>query len=154
NKIALWMMKPSDRYMVGDFDGDGRDELLAIADNGWAHLMRWDGSSWQWMWGNNGANKIALWIMKPSDRYIVGDFEGTGRAQLAAFSDQGWAHAMYWDGAGWQYIWGNDGGETIHLWFMNGSDRYTAGAFDGGKSLLLATAANGWAHLMKFEPVP
>jgi len=36
---------------------------------------------------------------------------------------------------------------------MKPSDQYLSGAFAAGKSLLLATATNGWAHLLKFEPV-
>lgn len=155
NQIALWKMRPDDRYIAGDFDGDGRDEVLVIAaNNGWSHLIRWDGSAWQYVWGNNGDNQIGLWQMRPTDRYFVGDFEGTGRSQVAVVSNQGWAHAMFWSGSAWQYMWGNDGGQTIHRWFMNPTDRYNSGAFDGGKSLVLATAANGWAHLLKFEPVP
>jgi hypothetical protein len=154
NKIALWNMHPDDRYIAGDFDGDGRDEVLVIGTNGWSHLIRWDGSAWQYMWGNNGSNQIALWQMHATDRYLVGDYEGTGRSQLAAFSSSGWSHAMFWSGSAWEYMWGNDGGATIHRWFMNPADRYTSGAFDGGKSLILATAPNGWGHLLKFEPVP
>jgi beta-glucanase (GH16 family) len=155
NKIALWQMKPDDRFIAGDFKGDGRALLLAMAaGNGWAHVMRWNGSDWQWLWGNNGDNKIGLWEMRPTDRYAVGDFDGTGAARLAVFSQFGWAHAMGWTGAGWQYLWGNDGGRTIHRWYMDPGDQYVAGRFDGGKALLLARSATNWAHLLKFQPVP
>jgi hypothetical protein len=34
-------MKPTDRYLSGDFDGDGRADLLAISTNGWVHLIRY-----------------------------------------------------------------------------------------------------------------
>lgn len=210
NQIGPWKMRPTDRYVVGDFDGDGRDELLVLAaSNGWSHLVRWDGSAWQYLWGNNGGGQIGAWNINAVDRYIAadfdgdgkaellvvagdhwahllewdgagwqnvwsnggddliglwhigaterfvaGDFEGSGRSALAAFSGSTWAHAMRWDGSKWQYIWGNDGGQTVHRWFMNPTDRYLVGRFDGVNTMLLAIAENGWSHLLKFEPVP
>ncbi|MEA3036729.1 MAG: hypothetical protein QOH04_2501, partial [Sphingomonadales bacterium] len=102
-KIALWNLNVSDRLIPGRFSGGSRTQLLALANNGWAHVMRWDGSSWQWMWGNNGANKIALWMMKPSDRFFAGDFNGDGRDEILAIADNGWAHLMRWDGSSWQW---------------------------------------------------
>ena len=152
-KIALWNIGGADRFVAADFDGNNRDELLALAGTNWSHLMRWDGTAWQFVWGNNGANQIGLWQMQPTDRYIAGDFDGSGRSQVVAVSAYGWAHAMKWDGGNWQYIWGNDGGGTIHRWLMKPNDRYIAGAFEGTKSLVLTAAANGWSHLLKFEPV-
>jgi beta-glucanase (GH16 family) len=153
-KIALWNMNPADRFVVGDFDGNGKSDLLAFSSNGWSHLMRWDGSNWQYTWGNDGAGKIALWNMRADDKFMVGDFDGDGKSELLAISSTGWAHLMKWDGASWQYIWGNDGGATIHRWFMKVSDRFLSGSYDGGHAQLLAMSINGWAHLMKFAPLP
>jgi len=33
-------MSDSDRYYAGDFDGDGRDDLLSIKDP-WHHVTMW-----------------------------------------------------------------------------------------------------------------
>jgi hypothetical protein len=151
-KIALWNMGASDRYASGDFDGDGRDELLAIANNGWSHLMRWNGLSWQWFWGNSGNGKIALWNMAPTDRYVVGDFDGDGRDELFAIANNGWSHLMRWNGSSWQWFWGNSGNGKIALWNMAPTDRYVAGDFDNdGRDELHVVANNGWSHLMRWN---
>jgi lysyl endopeptidase len=150
-QIGLWLMNPSDRYFAGDFDGDSRDELMAVANNGWSHLMRWNGSSWNWFWGNGGSGRIALWNMHPLDRYYVGDFDGDGRDELMTVGVNGWSHVMRWDGSSWQWMWGNGGAAQIALWYMHFSDQYVVGDFDNdGRDELQAIALNGWSHLMRW----
>lgn len=44
SSIALWNMGLDDRYLTGNFLGDGGDNLLAISPStGWAHLMTLQG---------------------------------------------------------------------------------------------------------------
>jgi len=151
-KIALWNMKSTDRYFAGDFDNDGQDEVLAIATNGWAHVMEYNGGSWQWQWGNNGVGKIALWNMKSTDRYFAGDFDNDGQDEILAIATNGWAHVMEYNNGSWQWRWGNDGVGKIALWNMNGSDKYIVGDFDNdGQDEVLAIATNGWAHVMEYN---
>ena len=116
--------------------------------------MAWNGSAWTYVWGNNGNGKIGSWAINLNDRFFEGDFEGTGRRQLMSIGGNGWSHLTIWNGSDWIYRWGNDGANLIHRWSMKPSDRYVAGAFNGGKALVLASATNGWAHLLHFEPVP
>lgn len=151
-KIASWNMNPDDRHIAGNFDGGGRTLVLAVAATNWAHMMRWDGVAWQYVWGNAGANKIALWQMKPDDSYVVGDFDGDGRDEILVTSSSGWAHLMRWDGSDWQYVWGNNGNGQLAVWNLHAGDRLIAGDYDGsGGAELLAVAAAGWAHLMRWD---
>jgi beta-glucanase (GH16 family) len=154
NLVGLWQMSSSDRFVVGDFDGDGRDELLVIAANhGWSHLMRWDGSAWQYMWGNNGNGLIGGWSVQAPDRFVAADFDGDGKAELLALAGGQWAHMLRWDGAGWQIAWSNGGSNMIGSWTMAPGDALVAGDFDGSGSAALATfsAAQGWAHAMRWD---
>ena len=93
-KIHWWYMHPGDQYLVGNFDGGKRDQLLAVATNGWSHLMSYSGPDWDTPWSNDGGGTIDLWYMHPSDRYIPGDFNGDGKADLFAIATNGWAHLM------------------------------------------------------------
>lgn len=150
-QIHWWNMNPTDKYIIGDFDGDGKDELLAIATNGWSHLMKYDGTGWQTPWSNNGSGQINWWLMKSTDKYIAGDFDGDGKDELLAVATNGWSHMMKYNGTAWQTPWSNEGAGTIHLWYMKYNDRYISGRFDGGGAHnLLALSWNGWSHLINY----
>jgi subtilisin family serine protease len=151
-QIALWFVSANDRYVAGDFDGDGRDELLAINPvNGWHHTMRFNGSSWQWISGTGGG-QIALWGLSTNDRYVVGDFNADGRDELLAINPvTGWHHVMRFNGSSWQWLSGNGGGQ-IAWWNLGTADSYVAGRFaGGGRDQLLALNPNGWHHLMQYN---
>jgi hypothetical protein len=150
-QIGLWNMNNGDQYIAGDFDGDGQDELLAVSTTGWAHLMKFTGSGWQWMWGTGPNGQIGLWNIHAGDKFIAGDFDGSGRDELLAVSTTGWAHVMKFTGSGWQWMWGTGPNGQIGLWNIHVGDKFIAGDFDGsGKAGLLAVSTTGWAHVMKF----
>jgi Zn-dependent metalloprotease len=152
DKIALWFMKDSDKYIAGDLDNDGQDEILAVATNGWAHVMEYNNGSWQWRWGNNGNGEIALWHMKSTDRYFAGDFDNDGQDEVLAIATNGWVHVMEYNNGSWQWRWGNNGNSKIALWHMKSTDKYFAGDFDNdGQDEVLAIATNGWAHVMEYN---
>ncbi len=151
-QIALWSISANDRYVAGDFNGDGRDEVLAINPvTGWHHTMRYNGSSWQWISGSGGG-QIALWGLSTNDRYVVGDFNADGRDELLAINPvTGWHHVMRFNGSAWQWVSGNGGGQ-IAWWNLGSADSYVAGKFAGGtRDQLLALNPNGWHHLMQYN---
>jgi len=78
-KIAYWNMNDDDRYLAGNFvseSGTPRSELLAISD-AWWHVMRFNGSDWRWLSGN-GSGKLGTWNISSDDKYLVGNFDGSG----------------------------------------------------------------------------
>jgi hypothetical protein len=48
-----------------------KSDLLAFSTNGWAYLMKWGGTNWQYVWGNDGVSKLASWNMHADDRFVV-----------------------------------------------------------------------------------
>lgn len=154
-QIHWWNMNPTDHYVSGKFEGNGKAQLLATSTGGWAQMMKFNSSSWDTPWGNGGSGKINWWYTHPTDKYIVGDFAGLGRDQLLAISDDnGWSQLMsYNDSASsWDTPWGNNGSGQIASWYMHKEDQYIAGDFAGlGRDQLLAiNYDNGWAQLMEY----
>jgi hypothetical protein len=151
DKISGWNMNPGDQFIVGDFAGLGTPQLLSInANTHWAVLMQYSAGNWSGIWDNKGSDKIHWWYMNPTDKYLVGNFDGGTRSQILAVATNGWSHLMSYSGPDWETPWSNDGGAIIDLWYMHSSDSYFAGDFDGkGHADLFAVAGNGWAQLMQ-----
>jgi hypothetical protein len=158
DKIHWWDINRDDKYIIGDFLGLGRDQLLAVNDdNGWSQLMSYDNSlsDWGTPWGNSGNGKIAWWDMNEQDQYVAGDFAGLGYDQLLAIDyADGWAQLIAYYGGSWHTIWGNNGNGEIGGWHISPGDHFLAGDFDGkGRKQLMAIATNRWqyAGLLQFS---
>lgn len=133
-QIKWWNLNSSDKYATGDFDGDGKDELLATNHNGWHHTMEFDGSNWQYIeGGNNGF--IAQWHMTSGDQFVTGDFDCDGADELFAInSNNGWSHTMRLNSNAWPQ-WqllansNNQGSYLLANWIADHDDWYSAGKF-------------------------
>ena len=150
--IGGWYLDPGDRFIAGDFDADGRDEILAIAVNGWSKVLELDGPEWNGLWHNNGAGVIAGWLFNPGDRFLAADFDDDGRDDVLAVATNGWSKVFAFDGANWQDRWHNAGAGRIAGWFLNAGDRFVAGDFDqDGREEVLAIATNGWSKVLEYD---
>lgn len=134
--FGCWYRNYGDRYYAGDFDGDGKDEILSRTDNGsWAQIKEYLPGSWSWKerWSNNGGNTpIAYWYMGPQDTFTIGDFDGDGKDELLCVNPNGWAHLVKFNssGGGWyspQTIWSNNGSGWIGGLQISQIQRYLKG---------------------------
>jgi hypothetical protein len=154
NALNGWVLSPHDRYAVGDFNGDGTDELFtANPVSHWASILRYNGSGWSMPWSNGGSNWVDWWALGTSDRFVAGDFiPGNGRDELLGFSVS-YAHLMVYNGSTWTTVWSNLGSGIVHWWYINAADRYLAARFDTGlpgERLLAINANSDYAHLMRW----
>ncbi len=154
NALSGWMMNSADRYAVGDFNGDGTDELfIASPASHWAAIQRFNGGGWTTLWSNGGSNFVDWWNLGPVDRFVAGDFiPGNGRDELLGIS-AAWAHLMVYNGSTWTTVWSNMGSGWIDWWAINTTDRYLAGRLDtsvAGEQLMAIQPGSGYAHLMRY----
>jgi hypothetical protein len=138
-----WEMRPGDRHMVGDFDGDGRQDLWVFNGNNWAYpylgMLRSTGSALQMT--RRYDNKLPGWQMSSGDRHYVGDFDGDGKADLYVFNGTNWAMAYLgmWRslGRGLCLVERYDG--NVPGWQMRKNDRHWLGDVnrDGKRDLFV-----------------
>ncbi|HVE50605.1 MAG TPA: M64 family metallopeptidase [Casimicrobiaceae bacterium] len=90
-----WQMRPADRHMVGDFSGEGREDLWVFNGANWSipylGMLRSNGTSLSMM--RRYDNKLPGWQMRANDRHHVGDFDGDGKADLFVFNGDDWSIA-------------------------------------------------------------
>lgn len=93
NAIQNWNINSGDRFVVGDFDGDGfTDDLLSISANGvFVKIQRFETNTWEnSTYYSNGANgKIGCWTIQGNEQFLAGDFTNSGKDQLLIVSNNG-----------------------------------------------------------------
>lgn len=82
--IGSWALSSVDNYYVGDFSGDGIDELLCaqvtVGDSDWMKLLQYN-SLWDTLWTNNGQSGYAG-INPYRGLLHVGNFDQDGADEL------------------------------------------------------------------------
>lgn len=157
--FGTWYRNYNDRYLAGDFDGNGTDEILSISgSNHWFAIQQYNPSSWSWihMYGNGGSNWIANWHLKSNDRYRVADFNGDGKAELLCVNPNGWAQLIKfnWNAAGYyvpQTIWSNNGNGWVGGVQIGNTDLWLSGKYTQLSNDELFTISGTWVTTQKFN---
>lgn len=156
--IHWWRINTStDKYVAGDFDGNGVDELLAINPNGWHHTMRYQNGQWQFIEGGSPAtgSSIASWnVTSPASQYLSADFNGNGKDEVVAINpSNGWSQLMEMSSTGkapqWTTLVGNGGNGLLSWqWPIGTSDVYRVWGNPVHGYQLLAINPNGAVGLL------
>ncbi|HXC05339.1 MAG TPA: hypothetical protein VNZ86_11340, partial [Bacteroidia bacterium] len=167
-----WHFASTDRKLVGDFDGNGTEDILMIQDpniptfSSWANMYTYAGNKWNWMWSNGGNDWIGSWNIREFDYYITGNFvkeaSGPQKTEVLCIQKNDLAHCwaalyQYQPGSGtWTQLWSNSGSNWLGSWNLNSADKWIAGDFnnDGQDEIMSVAGYNStgdWAELNTFS---
>lgn len=158
-----WQISSTDKFIAGDYNGDGYDELLCVQDvsNAWAKIYHFYNSniynSWQSIWANSGNGKIGNWNYSVGDIILSGHFYDSTYCSLL-FIHHSSLHSnllcQQFASGSWVTVWQ----PTIYLnpppvqeESLIGYDKYYVGDFngDGIDELFCTQITNGTSDLMQ-----
>lgn len=150
NTIDGWTIRPGDQFHAGDFDGDGKDELLCVA-GGWITLLDFENGEWIWEWSNYGSSSHGLFPYR--NNLLVGDFNGDGQDEvLGNLADKGgWITLFRYENNDFVWKWSDGGGKHAMRPY---ADDLIVGDFNGdGRDEILGNNEdqNGWITLFRLE---
>lgn len=135
------------RYKTGDFNGDGKTDILSHESN--YKLLVWLSTGTNFdpspgHWATNGGDVHA-------ERYRIGDFDGNGKADLLEIGSSGGFHIWLSTGAAFSYSgqWGSNGGSVPE----SDLDRFRLGDFNGdGKTDIVKFASDYKFYIWLAQP--
>ncbi len=139
--------------IVGDYDGDGDDDLLGNMPlpSGWTTLFRYNNSTndWNWDWSDNGVSTHPIHLYK-GKMYAV-DFTGDGKDEILGcdLNTNGFTKEIRWDAASNNFIlqgWSDVAGHAIRSYRTN----LLPGDYEsGGGTELLGLSS--WGTLFNYK---
>jgi hypothetical protein len=93
-----WEMGPSEKFFVGDFNGDGRQEVISQNTTDWnqVHLMIFGSTGSQLsltdrFYGEIRIGRILYWTMRRQDELFLPNFNGDKATDLVIFNGRDWS---------------------------------------------------------------
>lgn len=120
------MLPYRNNFVVGDFDGDGKDELLGNDFDGWTTMFNFKNNDFQWAWSDQGDHDIRPY----KDRLMSGDFDGDGKDEILGFDN--WATLFNFENNDFQWAWSTNGSDSFGGWTypISSNDKILIGNVD------------------------
>jgi IgA Peptidase M64/FG-GAP-like repeat len=146
-----WQFKPNDQFYIGDYNGDGKDEVVVYNSVDW--IMEYLGLLVDD--GNNGLRLVARyddiipgWQFQRTDNFYVADFNGDGKKDLFVFNGSNWSipyvGMLRSNGSSFSVVQRYDA--NMPGWEMRSQDRHYVDDFNGdGKEDLWVFNGVNWS---------
>lgn len=127
-----WKFSISDEYIVGDYSGDGKDQLFLInRTSKQAKLFNLEDQEFVCKYDNQNTQKIASWVLNKDDIYLIGDFDNSGKDEILFINPRS-KYSRILKPEVQRFIWSNSGNVNKYYWNLNPNlgDKYISGKFD------------------------
>ncbi len=133
---GTWFVRPNDQFFTGDFNGDGKDDLLVFnphAINPKLGLLKSNSTGFECL--RIYTRSLNGWQMKGGDQIKIGDFNGDGKDDFYIFNnanwDRGYMGMFRSTGSSFAYVKRYDRYMPGH--FMTNKDKYFVADVNGDK---------------------
>jgi len=149
--ISDWTIRKDDKFVVGDFDGNGYDELLCYqAAQVSIYEFEENKNSWRNIWTNNGSGLVGTWKMTTGDILLPGHFNDLSYCSLLCIRKENAPQALCqrFVSNSWKKLWSSS--SKIGDWTVSSVDKYYVGDFNGDDKdeLLCTQVTSGNADMM------
>jgi hypothetical protein len=155
--VGGWNISSADQHFVGDFNGDGKDDIF-IRSPEWAGLLTYNGANFQvdsiqhdWVAGKPG---VGGWNISSADQHFVGDFNGDGKDDIFIRSPESTGLLTY-NGTNFQvdsiqhdWVAGKPG---VGGWNISSADQHFVGDFNGDGKNDIFIRSPEWAGLLTYN---
>lgn len=131
---------------IGDFDGDGRDEILVNSIIGTSKILKFTNNQWLQIWSDYGNNNHAINPYK--GKIYVGDFDGDGKSDILGVAQPGWTTMFSFNNNDLVWKWSDMGNTNTNLYPYRFNLK--VGDFDGD-GIDEVLGLDGWATILKFQ---
>ena len=121
----------------GDYNGDGRDEILGVSSYDMRMLNFADGD-----FSNNWSGNKAHSLWQYRDGFISGDFDSDGKNEILGndIDGNGWITMFHFENGNWNWGWSDEGSGALRPY----REKLIPGKFNSGKTDHILGIAN-WA---------
>jgi V8-like Glu-specific endopeptidase len=140
--LGHWNLGRPDRIWVGDFTGDGKDDVFVRSPE-WAGLFKSHGDRLEEIWMSH--DWLGSWNMGDGDEHYVGDFNGDGKDDLMTRSNE-WISLWISNGSGFDIAWIQY--DWVGNWNLGWVDWHHIADFNGDGKDDVLIRSNEWIGLL------